>query len=442
MKKTNSIALFKEAQKVLVGGVNSPVRAFKGVGGDGVAGVGHVTPIFIKKAKGSHITDCDGNRFIDYVLSWGTAILGHAPKNVTQAICAAAAYGTSFGAPTPTETALAQLIQSAFPTMDLVRFVNSGTEATMSAIRLARGFTGRTKIIKFEGCYHGHGDSLLVKAGSGATTLGTPDSAGIPPDLARDTIVVPFNNLSAVQKVIEKEGNKIACLIVEPVPGNMGTILPSGGFLPGLRELTKPYGIVLIFDEVMSGFRFCNGGAQTQYGVRPDLTCLGKIIGGGLPVGAYGGKREIMEQLSPMGPVYQAGTLSGNPLAMAAGISALTSLQNKNRYTQLESRSAVLEEGLYDAARQAKIPIQINRHGSQMTLFFNKNKVVDYETSLQSNKTVFAQFFHHLLENGVVLPPSQFEAFFVSTAHTPADIEKTIVAAHKAFKKISMASYK
>ncbi len=432
MKKTKSILFFKEAQKVLVGGVNSPVRAFKGVGGD---------PLFIRKAKGSHLTDVDGNRFIDYVLSWGTAILGHAPKNVTEAICATAALGTSFGASTPMEIALSQLIQSAFPTIELVRFVNSGTEATMSAIRLARGFTGRTKIIKFEGCYHGHGDSLLVKAGSGATTLGIPDSAGIPPDLARDTIVVPFNNLSAVRAAIEKEGNKIACVIVEPVPGNMGTILPSDGFLPGLRELTKPYGIVLIFDEVMSGFRFCNGGAQTQYGVRPDLTCLGKIIGAGLPVGAYGGKKEIMGQLAPLGPVYQAGTLSGNPLAMSAGISALTLLQNPRYYTQLESMALLLEEGLYDAAHKAKIPVQINRLGSQMTLFFNGKKVVDYETALQSDKALFAQFFHHLLENGVYLPPSQFEAFFISTAHTVADIEKTIVAARSAFKKISSSSH-
>ncbi|MBI3598007.1 MAG: glutamate-1-semialdehyde 2,1-aminomutase, partial [Nitrospirae bacterium] len=328
------------------------------------------------------------------------------------------------------------LIQSAFPTMDLIRFVNSGTEATMSAIRLARGFTSRTKILKFEGCYHGHGDSLLVKAGSGATTLGIPDSAGIPPDLARDTIVIPFNNLSAVRKVVEKEGNKIACVIVEPIPGNMGTILPSDGFLPGLRELTKPYGIVLIFDEVMSGFRACFGGAQTRHGVRPDLTCLGKIIGGGLPVGAYGGRKEIMEQLAPLGPVYQAGTLSGNPLAMAAGVATLTLLQNPKYYTQLEDRASMLGEGLYDAACKANIPIQINRIGSQMTLFFNENKVVDYATALQSDKNRFAQFFHHLLEKGVALPPSQFEAFFVSTAHSAADIEKTISVARKGFKKI------
>ncbi len=428
MKKTKSILFFKEAQEILVGGVNSPVRAFKGVGGD---------PLFIKKAKGSHITDCDGNRFVDYVLSWGTAILGHAQKNVTEAICAAAKNGTSFGAPTPMEITLAQLIQSAFPTMERVRFVNSGTEATMSAIRLARGFTARTKIIKFEGCYHGHGDSLLVKAGSGATTLGIPDSAGIPPDLARDTIVIPFNNLSAVQKAVEKEGNKIACVIVEPVPGNMGTILPLDGFLPGLRELTKPYGIVLIFDEVMSGFRACFGGAQERHGVRPDLTCLGKIIGGGLPVGAYGGKKEIMDQVAPLGPVYQAGTLSGNPLAMSAGISALTLLQNPKYYTQLETRSSMLEKGLYDAARKTKIPLQINRFASQMTLFFNENKVIDYETALQSDKKRFAQFFHLLLEKGVYFPPSQFEAFFVSTAHTVSDIEKTIMAAQSAFKKIS-----
>ena len=428
MPYTKSIALFKSAQNVLVGGVNSPVRAFRGVGGD---------PLFIRRAKGSKITDVDGNARIDYVLSWGTAILGHAPKEITDAIVKAANLGTSFGASTQTEITLAEQIISGFPTIEKIRFVNSGTEATMSAIRLARGFTGRTKIIKFEGCYHGHGDSLLVKAGSGATTLGTPDSAGIPPDLARDTIVLPFNNLSAVQKTVTEMGNQIAAVIVEPVPGNMGTILPSDGFLPGLRELTRPFGIVLIFDEVMSGFRFLYGGAQAKYGVRPDLTCLGKIIGGGLPVGAFGGKKEIMEQLAPLGPVYQAGTLSGNPLAMAAGIAALRPLQNEKCYTALEARSALLEEGLYDAAKKARIPIQINRCGSQMTLFFNETKVVDYQTALRSDRALFAQFFHHLLQNGVAFPPSQFEAFFLSVAHSVAYIQKTIAAAFSAFKKLS-----
>lgn len=427
MKQLKSSDLFQEAQKYLVGGVNSPVRAFKSVGGD---------PIFIKRAKGSRLTDCDGNRFIDYVMSWGALILGHADPAVTEAICKVATLGTSFGAPTQQEITLAKLVQLAFPTMERVRFVNSGTEATMSAIRLARGYTSRNKIIKFEGCYHGHGDSLLVKAGSGATTLGIPDSAGIPPDLARDTIVLPFNDLAAVRKTVEQEGNQIACVIVEPVPGNMGTILPFDGFLPGLRELTRPFGIVLIFDEVMSGFRALYGGAQTHYGVRPDLTCLGKVIGGGLPVGAYGGRREIMETVAPLGPVYQAGTLSGNPLAMAAGICTLTQLQDPKNYEQLEARSALLEKGLSDAAQVARIPIQINRFGSQMTLFFNESKVVDYQTALQSDKNRFKNFFHSLLEQRIYFPPSPFEAFFVSMAHTKADIQKTIAAAAAAFKKM------
>jgi glutamate-1-semialdehyde 2,1-aminomutase len=427
IKKTKSIALFKEAQVSLVGGVNSPVRAFKAMGGD---------PLFIKQAKGSKITDVDGNRFIDYVLSWGALLLGHANNAVTESLQKAAALGTSFGASTPSELTLAKLVCEAFPTIDQIRFVNSGTEATMSAIRLARGFTGRTKIIKFDGCYHGHSDSLLVKAGSGATTLGIPDSAGVPPDLARDTIVLPFNNLAAVREAVEREGNQIACVIVEPVPGNMGTILPFDGFLPGLRELTRPFGIVLIFDEVMSGFRFLYGGAQTRYGVRPDLTCLGKIVGGGLPVGAYGGKKEIMSCLAPEGPVYQAGTLSGNPLSMASGIATLSQLREGNLYKRLEQQSAVLEAGLLEAASVARVNVQVNRLGPQMTLFFSEQKVVDYQTALQSDRDRFARFFHLLLNQGIYLPPSQFEAFFVSTAHTSADIEKTIAAARLAFKKL------
>ena len=427
MKQLKSAAQFEKAQNHLVGGVNSPVRAFRGVGG---------TPIFIKQAKGSHLTDLDGNRFIDYVLSWGAMVLGHADRDVTEVIQKAAALGVSFGAPTAQEVTLAQLVQSAFPTMELVRFVNSGTEATMSAIRVARGFTGRTKIIKFEGCYHGSSDSLLVKAGSGATTLGIPDSLGIPPDLARDTIVLPFNNLAAVQKTVEREGNKIACIIVEPIPGNMGTILPSEGFLPGLKELTKPYGIVLIFDEVMSGFRSGFGGAQTLYGVRPDLTCLGKIIGGGLPVGAYGGRKDIMEQVAPLGAVYQAGTQSGNALTTAAGIQTLTRLQDKKGYEQLETLSKMLQEGLLDAARAARVPIQINRAGSQMTLFFNTSNVTDYQTALKSDRDKFSKFFHLLLEKGIYFPPSPYEAFFVSMAHKKADIAKTIHAAHAVFKAL------
>jgi glutamate-1-semialdehyde 2,1-aminomutase len=427
MKRDKSAALFEEAQRRIPGGVNSPVRAFKAVGG---------APLFIKRAKGSKIVDVDGNRFIDYVLSWGPMIVGHAHPNVVEAIQKAAAAGTSFGAPTPLEVQLAKMVQTNLPLMERIRFVNSGTEATMSAIRLARAYTRRNKIIKFEGCYHGHADSLLVKAGSGATTLGVPDSPGVPPDLARDTLTLPFNNLKAVQKLLEAEGNQIACLIVEPVPGNMGTILPENGYLPGLRELTRPFGIVLIFDEVMSGFRAAPGGAQERYGIRPDLTCLGKIIGGGLPVGAYGGKKEIMDLIAPVGPVYQAGTLSGNPLAMAAGIATLSLLQKPDVYEKLEARSAELEEGLADAARKANISAQINRVGSQMTLFFSKEKVTDYQTALQSDRDRFGKFFLALLEKGVYLPPSQFEAFFLSTAHTAADVEKTVEAAYQAFKKL------
>ncbi len=427
MKRTKSAALFQEAEKRIPGGVNSPVRAFKAVGGN---------PLFIKKAKGSKIVDVDGNRFIDYVLSWGPMIVGHAHPKVIEAIQKTAANGTSFGAPSPLEIELAKSIQANFPLMERLRLVNSGTEATMSAIRLARAYTQRNKIIKFEGCYHGHADSLLVKAGSGATTLGVPDSPGVPPDLARDTITLPFNNLKALQKTLEQEGNQIACLIVEPVPGNMGTILPDDGFLPGLRELTRPFGIVLIFDEVITGFRAAPGGAQERYGIRPDLTCLGKIIGGGLPVGAYGGRKEIMEMISPVGPVYQAGTLSGNPIAMAAGIATLSLLKDPAVYEKLEKRAADLAEGLADAARKAKIPVQINRIASQMTLFFNSNKVTDYQTALQSDRNRFSKFFVSLLSNGVYFPPSQFEAFFISTAHSPGDIEKTVEAAYRALKKL------
>ncbi|WDT74487.1 MAG: glutamate-1-semialdehyde 2,1-aminomutase [Candidatus Manganitrophus sp.] len=427
MKREKSAALFQEAEKRIPGGVNSPVRAFKSVGGN---------PLFIKKAKGSKIVDADGNRFIDYVLSWGPMIVGHAHPKVVEAIQKAAENGTSFGAPTALEIDLAKSVQANFPLMERVRFVNSGTEATMSAIRLARAFTRRNKIIKFEGCYHGHADSLLVKAGSGATTLGIPDSPGVHPDLARDTITLPFNNLKLLQKTLEQEGNQIACVIVEPVPGNMGTIVPEDGYLPGLRELTRPFGTVLIFDEVMSGFRIAPGGAQERYGIRPDLTCLGKIIGGGLPVGAYGGKREIMEMVAPVGPVYQAGTLSGNPIAMAAGLATLSLLKDLSVYEKLERRAADLAEGLADAARKAQISVQINRVASQMTLFFNSNKVADYTTALQSDRDRFSKFFLALLEQGVYLPPSQFEAFFLSTAHSPSDIEQTVAAAYRAFKKL------
>ncbi|MFQ5589054.1 MAG: glutamate-1-semialdehyde 2,1-aminomutase [Nitrospiria bacterium] len=427
MKRDVSQTLFETAKTRIPGGVNSPVRAFKSVGGN---------PLFMKRASGSTVTDVDGNTFIDYVLSWGPMILGHAHPKVIEAVQNTAALGTSFGAPSPLEVRLAELVQTFFPLMEQVRFVNSGTEATMSAIRLARGFTGRSKIIKFEGCYHGHADSLLVKAGSGATTLGVPDSPGVPPDLARDTITAPYNDLAAVQKILEAKGNQIACVIIEPVPGNMGTIIPKDGFLPGLRELTRPFGTLLIFDEVMSGFRAAPGGAQERYGIRPDLTCLGKVIGGGLPVGAFGGKKEIMDHLAPVGPVYQAGTLSGNPIAMAAGIATLELLQDPELYAQLEASGAALEEGLRDAAKRANATIQVNRVGSQMTLFFNPSPVADYQDALKSDTARFGAFFQALLENGVYFPPSQFEAVFLSSAHTPSDIEKTVKAVYRSFKTL------
>lgn len=425
MKRDKSQAFFEQAQNSLPGGVNSPVRAFKAVGGN---------PLFIEKAAGCTLTDVDGNQFIDYVLSWGPMILGHAHPKVIKAVQKTAALGTSFGAPSPLEIQLAELVQDFFPLMERLRFVNSGTEATMTAIRLARGFTKRNKIIKCEGGYHGHGDSLLVKAGSGATTLGVPDSLGVPPDLARDTITVPYNDLSTLRKILEAEGNQIACIIIEPVPGNMGTVVPKNGFLPGLRELTKPFGTLLIFDEVMSGFRSAPGGAQERYGIRPDLTCLGKVIGGGLPVGAFGGRRDIMDLIAPVGPVYQAGTLSGNPIAMAAGIQTLQLLKNPDVYKQLEERAAALETGILTAAKRAETRIQVNRVGSQMTLFFNDNPVTCYQDALKSDTTRFGRFHQRLLENGVYFPPSQFEAFFLSTAHTPDDITKTVEAVFQAFK--------
>lgn len=425
MKREKSQAFFEQAQRSLPGGVNSPVRAFKAVGGN---------PLFFEKAAGCTLTDVDGNQFIDYVLSWGPMILGHAHPQVIKAVQKTAALGTSFGAPSPLEIQLAELVQDFFPLMERLRFVNSGTEATMSAIRLARGFTKRNKIIKCEGGYHGHGDSLLVKAGSGATTLGVPDSPGVPPDLARDTITVPYNDLSTLRKILETEGSQIACIIIEPVPGNMGTVIPKDGFLPGLRELTKPFGTLLIFDEVMSGFRSAPGGAQERYGIRPDLTCLGKVIGGGLPVGAFGGRQDIMDLIAPVGPVYQAGTLSGNPIAMAAGIQTLQLLKNPRVYEQLEERAAALETGIHTAAKRAETNIQVNRVGSQMTLFFNDNPVTCYQDALKSDTTRFGRFHQSLLENGVYFPPSQFEAFFLSTAHTPDDITKTVEAVYQAFK--------
>ncbi|MBI3610272.1 MAG: glutamate-1-semialdehyde 2,1-aminomutase [Nitrospirae bacterium] len=427
MKHKRSEQLFEQALRLIPGGVNSPVRAFKAVGG---------RPLFISKAKGSKIWDADGNAYLDYVLSWGPMILGHAHPQVIRAIKAAATKGTSYGAPTELEVQLAGLIQKAFPSMELIRMVSSGTEATMSAIRLARGFTGRDKILKFDGCYHGHADSLLVKAGSGLATFGVPDSPGVPADLAKHTLTVSYNDLSAVRKIFEQYGQEIACLIVEPVAANMGVILPKEGFLQGLRDITRQYDSLLIFDEVITGFRLAFGGAQERFGVTPDLTCLGKIIGGGLPVGAYGGRRDIMERIAPLGPVYQAGTLSGNPLAVTAGIETLKLLSKPAVYQQMERRSEDLSEGLADAARKAGATVFGARIASLMTLFFTKQTVTDYATAKTSDTKAYGKFFTAMLDQGIYLAPSQFEAAFLSTAHTDADIEKTIKAAYNAFRAV------
>jgi glutamate-1-semialdehyde 2,1-aminomutase len=428
MKTRVSRRLFQEAGKHIPGGVNSPVRAFKSVGG---------SPLFITKAKGSKIYDEDGNVFIDYVGSWGPMILGHAPREVIKQVNETAKRGTSFGAPTKLEVELAKLIKKFFPSMDRVRLVSSGTEAAMSAIRLARGYTGRDRIIKFAGCYHGHGDSLLVKAGSGATTLGVPDSPGVPKGLAKETLTASYNDLGSVNKLIKANRGKIACVIIEPVPGNMGVIIPAPGFLEGLRKVTAREGIVLIFDEVMSGFRVAPGGAQQLYGIKPDLTVLGKIIGGGLPVGAFGGKKAIMDQISPTGPVYQAGTLSGNPIAVTAGLATLKALSNKKIYRELEDKTAYLARGLESVSSKQKKNIPVNRVGSMFTAFFTDLPAVyDYDTARSTDTKKYGRYFHAMLNEGVYLAPSQFEAAFVSAAHTYRDIDKTIRAAEKALKKI------
>jgi glutamate-1-semialdehyde 2,1-aminomutase len=425
MSGARSRKLFEDAKKYIPGGVNSPVRAFRSVGGE---------PIFIMKAKGSKIYDVDNKAYIDYVLSWGPMILGHAHPKVTAALKRAVALGTSFGAPTELETTLAKMVKKAFPSIELVRMVSSGTEATMSAIRMARGFTGRDKILKFEGGYHGHGNSLLVKAGSGVATFGLPDSPGVPADLARLTLTVPYNDLAAVKELAVREGRRIACIIVEPVAGNMGCVPPEPGFLQGLREVCDKYGIVLIFDEVMTGFRVAYGGAQQLYKIKPDMTCLGKVIGGGLPVGAFGGKREIMEKLAPVGPIYQAGTLSGNPLAMTAGIETLKLLSKPGVYKTLEKNAADLEKGLRTAAEEAGVPTTFNRVGSMFTCFFTDKKVKDFESAKSSDTARFGKYFLSMLKNGVNLAPSQFEAAFLSLAHTKADINKTIEASRKSLK--------
>ncbi len=426
MKTDKSQKLFEKAKAVIPGGVNSPVRAFKAVGGN---------PIFIAKAKGSRIYDVDGNSYIDYVLSWGPLILGHAHPKVVSALKKAAEKGTSYGAPTPLEIELANLVIKAYPSMEKVRMVNSGTEATMSAIRVARGFTKRDKIIKFEGCYHGHADGLLVKAGSGATTFGVPDSPGVPESYAKNTITLPFNDIDALKATIEREGSSIACVILEPVVGNIGCVLPNPGFLETLRELTEKYGIVLIFDEVMTGFRVSYGGAQEFYKIKPDMTCLGKVIGGGLPVGAYGGKKEIMSMVSPEGPVYQAGTLSGNPLAMTAGIETLKILSGRGIYKKLERLSKMLEKGLIDAAKKAGVSTKFYRAGTMFCTYFTDKDVHDYETAKTSDTSKFARFFLGMLTRGINIAPSQFEAGFMSLAHTEKDIEKTVKAAYESLRE-------
>jgi len=427
MAHAKSEKLFAEALKFIPGGVNSPVRAFRAVGGH---------PFFVSRAKGAHVWDVDGNKLIDYVCTWGPAILGHAHPKIISAVTAAAKKGTSFGIPNPFEVKMARLICERFPAIEKVRMTNSGTEACMSAVRLARGFTRRDKIIKFDGCYHGHADSLLVKAGSGALTFGNPDSAGVPADFAKHTIVLPFNDVEAVEAAFAANKNEIAAVIVEPVPGNAGLYLPRDGYLKFLRKITRANGALLILDEVMTGFRLARGGAQERFGISPDLTCLGKIIGGGLPVGAFGGRADIMDHLAPLGPVYQAGTLSGNPIAMAAGIAALEALGKGSVYKRLETSGARLEAGMREAARTARIPVQFNRCGSMFCAYFTGEPVWTLADAMKSDRARFTKFFHGMLKEGVYLAPSQFEAGFISAAHTAADIDATIRAAGKVFRQL------
>jgi glutamate-1-semialdehyde 2,1-aminomutase len=415
--------LLADAERRMPGGVNSPVRAFRSVGGE---------PRFIVRGAGARIWDVDGREYLDFVASWGPLVLGHAPPAVVEAVAEAAARGTSYGAPTPQEVELAARLTDVYPSMEMVRLVSSGTEAAMSAIRLARGATGRDLLVKFDGCYHGHADSLLVKAGSGGATFGIPDSRGVPAALAELTLTLPFNDLAAVRELFRVRGTEIAALIVEPVAGNMGVVPPAPGFLAGLREITAAHGSLLIFDEVITGFRIARGGAQELYAVRPDLTCLGKIIGGGLPVGAYGGARAIMEHISPLGGVYQAGTLSGNPLAVAAGLTTLRALEDRKVYRRLDALGARLERGLAEAAEKAGVPLTINRVGSMLTAFFCAGPVRDYAGARGADTARYARFFHGMLERGVALAPSQFEAAFVSLAHTEDDIDTAARAAAQA----------
>jgi len=422
VENKRSRELFAAARRYMPGGVSSPVRAFAAVGGK---------PLFIAQGQGSRVYDVDGNQYIDYVCSWGPLILGHAHPQVVEVLKITAERGTSYGAPTELETELAQLIVEAMDSIEMIRFVNSGTEAVMSALRLARASTGRDKIIKFAGCYHGHADMLLVQAGSGVATLGLPDSPGVPRAATQDTLLAPYNDAATVETLFEKYPEGIAAVIVEPVAGNMGVVPPEPGFLEGLRQLTRQHGALLIFDEVITGFRVAYGGAQALYNIKPDLTCLGKIIGGGLPVGAYGGRREIMELVAPLGSVYQAGTLSGNPLAMAAGVATLQELARPGSYERLDELARQLAQGLEEAAHQAGVPLRVNRMGSMLTPFFTDRPVKDYTSAKEANSQRYAQFFWGLIDRGVYPPPSPFESWFVSLAHTPEEIAHTIEAAHK-----------
>ena len=427
MKRKKSIELYRRALEMIPGGVDSPVRAFKAIG---------IPPTFIDRAKGSKIFDIDGNEYVDYVGSWGPMILGHAHPKVVTSLKSVIPKGTSFGASTLLEVELAIKVKKAFPSIELVRMVSSGTEAVMSAIRVARGYTGRDKILKFEGCYHGHGDSLLVKAGSGAATFGIPDSLGVPQDLAKHTLTASYNDLEGVKTLVAQYPGQIACIIVEPIAGNMGVVLPEKGFLEGLRKICDEEGIILLFDEVITGFRVAYGGVQELYNLKADLTCLGKIIGGGLPVGAYGGKRAIMEKVAPLGGVYQAGTLSGNPLAMTAGIVTLELLKSKKVYKDLERMTSYLTEEISKSAEENGIPLSINQANGMFTLFFTEGPVRDYRTAKTSDTKRFAQFFIEMMEQGIYLPPSQFEAWFLSLAHTQKDLDKTIEACDSTFRKI------
>jgi len=419
--------LYRAAERLMPGGVNSPVRSFRAVEG---------TPIFISRAKGPSIYDEDGNRYIDYIASWGPLILGHAHPDVVKAIKKAAENGTTYGAPCEKEVELADLVVKSFPSIDLVRMTSSGTEATMSAVRLARAYTRRDLIVKFEGCYHGHADYLLVKAGSGATTFGIPSSPGVPQSFTDNTLLARYNDIKSVDKLFAERGNEIACVLIEPVAANMGVVPPKEGFLEGLRKITEDSGTLLIFDEVITGFRLGLGGAQKTYGVMPDITCLGKIIGGGLPVGAYGGKREIMNLIAPIGPVYHAGTLSGNPLAMAAGVATLNKLKERGTYKRLDELTEYLIGGLRKVLEKLGIKAQINSVGSMLTLFFTGREVFDYESALRADTKMYSRFFKGMLENGIMFPPSQFEALFLSLAHTEKEVDITLRAAYRTLKNI------